>query len=434
MKRHLYIYIIICNLLALVPLLTACTSDDNSSGSADAGPVTVSFDATLGYAPAAEGRGATRAANAIDNAVAPDSKIGLDTEGGFGVFACYTGLYKYVDSNVHPDFMYNEHVTYDKSSSSWVYSPIKYWPNGEGETNSTIVTGENPHYVSFMAYAPWTNNLEPDPVSRPVDYCIPSFSKQGDIGNPWLTYRLHDDVMKQVDLLCAVAQLDQKKPSITYRVPFVFNHALACVGDKITIQCSPGLESQIKNRVNPTITKAQVVVTSLKIVYTLTSKARLVLWNRGEANWQTIFSEDPICTRSITFLDADDPTDDKIVHLFDGTVGDNGTATPDPLTIEGKGVYYIPAELVGYVQTAELSVTYHVSTYNGSTWTDDEERTGTATITLHDYKDADLTKDAYRPGKHLYINVKLNPMDIALTAAIADWVTVGPVEVEGIED
>ena len=53
---------------------------------------------------------------------------------------------------------------------------------------------------------------------------------------------------------------------------------------------------------------------------------------------------------------------------------------------------------------------------------------------MHDYKNIDPDKDAYHSGKHLYINVFLNPMDISLTAAIEDWVAADPVEVEGIEE
>jgi hypothetical protein len=278
-----------------------------------------------------------------------------------------------------------------------------------------------------MAYAPWCDDANPN-------YCISSFSLQGEVGNPWLTYRLanqteeeQDFLNRQVDLLYAT-QLDQKKPTTAYRVPFVFNHALACVGDKITVECSSGLQSQIQGRISGAIIGAEVVVTSLKIVYTLTSKGRLVLWSKDEANWQTIFSEDPLCTRILKLV-PDESGDDVIVAAANAT-----TPSSTPLVIEGKGVYYIPVELSNYVQTAVVSVSYHISTYNGSNWSDDDERVGKATITLHDYKNIDPDKDAYHSGKHLYINVFLNPMDISLTAAIEDWVAADPVEVEGIEE
>lgn len=402
--------------MTLVLLTAACSTSEDDSSLAEGGSVTVAFDAKMGSS-VSQGAATRTPRNAIEDNAALSTK-------GFGVFACYTGLHKYEDSNVHPDFMYNEHVFSNDNGATWIYSPLKYWPNGEGEVAG--LTGINPHYVSFMAYAPWCDDVNPN-------YCITSFSLQGEVGNPWLTYRLayqteeeEDFLDRQVDLLYAT-QLDQKKPTIAYRVPFVFNHALACVGDKIKIECSSGLQSQIEGRINGTITKAMVVVSSLKIEYTLTSKGRLVLWSKDEANWQTIFSEDPVCTRILKLV-PDESGDDVIVAAANAT-----TPSSTPLVIEGKGVYYIPVELSNYVQTAVVSVSYHISTYNGSNWSDDDERVGKATIKLHDYKNSVPEKDAYRSGKHLYINVSLNPMDIALTAAIAPWEDGGTVEVEGDE-
>ena len=407
---------IIKYMLPVVMMLLAGACQGNDEGQPEAnGSIPVAFTARIASSD-------TRAENATE------SKATLKERGGFGVFACYTGLHKYVDSNVHPDFMYNEHVTSDDDGATWTYSPIKYWPNGEGEV--TGLTGENPHYVSFFAYAPWRDVSTPDldQDSYPVEYCIHSFSQQGEMGNPWLTYRLHPNLAKQVDLLCARPLLDRTKPAISEKLPFVFDHALACVGDKVTVRCSAGLKSQIDNRINASITNAKVVVTSLKIDYFLTAKARLVLWNNGEPNWQTILSEAPTCTRTVTLIPNESETE-AIVYSKIGNI-------PTEITIEdtwsGKGVYYIPVELSNYVQTATVSISYHVSSYNGSRWIDDEEKTGTAYIVLHEYNKGD--NPGYKPGKHLYINVSLNPMDIALTAAIAPWVTEDPVDVEGIEE
>lgn len=396
--RRFYIHILTFSLL-----LTACSSEDTKSA-ADSG-VAISFSTTMPTA--------TRAANAINN------NTHLKNAGGFGVFGCYTGLHGYSDSNVRPDFMYNEHVT-STDGSIWTYSPLKYWPNGEGETSSGSVTGENPHYVSFMAYAPYSDNY-----TGASGYCIPSFSLQGEIGNPWLTYRIHNDVSQQVDLLYARHSdehpiLDQTKPLATdSKVLFDFKHALACVGDKITIICSSGIKNQVDSRVVGGVTQARVVIKNFKIEYTLTSKARLVLWNQGEPNWQAIFSEAPICERTVTLVP--NATDTELVVYTSGSTG-------DPYTITGKGVFYIPKDLQGYPQTAKITVTYCISTYNGS-WTDDSDNTGSATISMKEEY-----PDAYQPGKHLYFNITLNQMSIGLTAAIAPWEVADPVEIEGIEE
>ncbi len=400
--------------MAMVLLIVACTAEEDERTAAVGDSMPVAFHATM------EGEQPTRALNITDLTAMQA------TDKGFGVFGCYTGLYKYSDSNVHPDFMYNEHVTYN--TDKWTYSPVKYWPNGEGQ--ASVNTGENPHYVSFMAYAPWTEDerdeAEPDASTHPEEYCISAFSAQGALGNPWLTYRLipQANLDKQVDLLYAVAQLDQKKPITADPIVFQFNHALACVGNKIGIECSEGLQNQTDSRIVSPVTNARVDVTGIEIVYTLTSKARLVLWNRGEANWQAIVSEVPTCTRTVTLLDPEDPADDKTVYVKHSDIP--SAITPQNLW-EGSGVFYIPIELSGFEQQAQVTITYRLGNYNGAEWVFDKSYSGTATLVLKNYE------EAYQPGKHLYINVELNQMNISLTAAIASWIEVTK-QVEGIED
>lgn len=395
--RRSYIYILMYSLL-----LAACSSDGNDPSAVTDSTAAVAFSAKMtddnGFATRAP---ITNAETSAFGQVMTQTRLQTN---GFGVFGCYTGLYKYMDSNVKPDFMYNEHITGD--GSNWTYNPVKYWPNGEGMVTGN--TGASKHYVSFLAYAPYSDNSTGN-----AGYCIPSFSHQGDLGNPWLTYRLHETVANQVDLLYAAPQLDQTKPADDSKVSFNFQHALSCVGDKITITCSQGMKNQVASRITGSITNASVKITAFSIKYTLTSKARLVLWNNNAANWQTIMSENPVCTRTVNI--------DVPVTVY--THGDANS-----YVIDNKGVFYIPLEQDGYPQKAELSISYCISTYNGTVWNDDTENEGTATITLNSYR------DAYQSGKHLYLNITLNQMNIGFTAAIAPWVVADPVEMEGIED
>lgn len=404
-KCYRYILPLLCSLL-----LAACGSDDGTSpantATGTSGTQPIMFSAGMGAGKQA----ATRAANEIN------SNSDLSAKGGFGVFGCYTGLHRYSDSNVHPDFMYNEHVTGNVDGTTWTYSPLKYWPNGEGETSSGSVTGENPHYVSFMAYAPYSDNNGTNPDTNPAGYCIPSFSLQGEIGNPWLTYRLIEQahINKQVDLLYAKHSntypiLDLTKPTDpNSKVTFQFEHALACVGDKVTINCSNDMQTKLNERASSG-TDIRVDITKLEIVYTLTSKARLVLWNQGEANWQTIYSEQPTCTRTVTLVE-----DGHTVVAYN--VNETGI-TPRTNKWDGSGVFYIPTELSGFPQTAQVNLTYRISTYSGSDWVLGIPKEGSVTINLKNYA------DAYMPGKHLYINVTINDetTSFIVTAAIADW-------------
>jgi hypothetical protein len=377
--------------LAVASLLSACSTDDERSSVEEVG-VPIAFAASLG----ADSTQATRAAGMITD-------VSNLYDQGFGVFACYTGLHKYADVNVRPNFMYNEKVVSNDAGTTWTYSPLKYWPNGEGEATGN--TGRFPHYVSFFAYAPYS-----DTATDPEGYCISAFSHQGEQGDPWLTYRLHTDVAKQVDLLYAPALLDQTKPEVDYKLPFAFSHALACVGDKVSVDCSDAMKTQFGNRVAGGISNIRLDVTKLEIVYTLTSKARLVLWNGGEPKWEPIYSEDPVCTRTVTLVDAGNAP--VVAYAYNET----GISSKQSEWID-KGVFYIPIGMPGNPQTATVNVVYQVSTYNGSNWIPGATKEGSATLYLNEF----LT--AYKPGKHLYINITVNDDELSftVTAAIAEW-------------
>jgi len=293
----------------------------------------------------------TRAAGEVANGTS------LNTNGGFGVFAAYTGLHKYSDSNVTSDFLYNQQVKLN-SSSVWSYEPVVYWPNGEGDAGAP--SGANPHYVSFFAYAPYSNAVDTNPSANPAGYSIPSFSYAHEHTDPWLTYRLHTDVSKQVDLLYATPLLDQTKPATGGRLKFTFSHALACVGDKVTVKAAQAM------------TLKKVTVT-----YRLTDKGRLILNSSGgQPNWRPIMSENFLTERKLTLLSSDKALAANATHV-----------------ISGQGVFYIPIETGGREQTATVEVTYKI----GGT-----EKTRSATFYLKNFT------EAYQAGKHLYLNVTVN--------------------------
>ena len=125
-----------------------------------------------------------------------------DPVNGFGVFAYYTGAtaWESAKTSATPNFMYNQQVTY---SSGWTYSPVKYWPNADGEK------------VSFFAYAPYTSNTT-------------GFSTNTDAGAPIISYTWE----ASNDLLYD-KQIDQVKGTVSSAVTFTFKHALAKVEFKI---------------------------------------------------------------------------------------------------------------------------------------------------------------------------------------------------------
>ena len=342
----------------------------------------VAFQA--GMATPADG---TRGANGRDiggaTAVGTGS-LTLAGAGGFGVFASYTGLHRFADSNISSDFMYNEHVGWDAVNSVWTYEPVKYWPNGE--STSTDVTA--PRYVSFFAYAPYAA-----PGSdTPAGYCIPAFHLQQEVTNPWLTYRLHTDVAQQVDLLYATPLLDQTKTAVGSRLQLQFHHALACVGDQLTISCSTDMKEAVRELVTGGTTAAEVLLTEVSVSYTLTERGRLVLWTAGEANWQPIVSGEPTTERTVVLT----PASPFLLYRYDGS-----SATAASWQDTGHGVFYIPIHTGRNVQTATVNVGYDVvETVGGAPSA--THHTTSAVITLSDYA------EGYQSGRHLYLNLTLS--------------------------
>ena len=254
--------------------------------------------------------------------------------GGFGVFGCYTGLHNYSESDANSSFMYNQELEWVSGDAHWEYNPVKYWPGEEG------------HKVSFFAYAPYS---ECDGTG-----CIPSCVRYQETADPWVMYRIAEDPAQQVDLLYATPLLDQTKMAVNERLEFSFKHALACVGDNVTISTSA----------------TGVTLKEVSIDYTLTAKGRLVLWNRGSANWTPIQSEDVVTVRSVSLL----------------TAGNE----PLPKTFSDQGLFCIPAEAAGYPQKATIHVTYVVNNV---------EHTATSELML---------KGLLQEGKTLDININLN--------------------------
>lgn len=309
------------------------------------------YEEASGYIPSTEAigfdvtetSGLTRANNEITGTeVFKDD--GAYASQGFGVFASYTGRLKYEYTTVSPDFMFNQQVKW--ISGAWSYSPVKYWPNSEDE------------YVSFFAYAPY----EATPNGTK---CIAEFSPKDELGDPWLIYMIAQDPWSntngQVDLLYGVNHegtpadypwYNQSKSIYDYDdlLKFTFKHALACIGDKITIKLSSELNTKISGY-------ATIKLNKLVIDYTnLTSKARLVLNSKNTPNWKPIVSGDITTTRTYT-------------KVLDTPLTLN---TTEQEISTGNGLFYIPLQVFSGKQQAVITIYYTVTVTNGSTTYDGE--------------------------------------------------------------
>lgn len=177
-------YLLILSLL--LPLATGC---EREAGDDTAGQQPVVFTAHTG------GEDATRAG------VIDDSNLS-----SMGVFACYTGQSGWSESTSKSNFMYNQPV--NKTGDTWTYTPVKYWPNTEGDK------------LSFFAYAPHAEKVG----SQLRTY---GYNSSDATGYPSFRYEPPVDATKQTDLLFATPLMNRTKGSeLSFTMGHVLTHVL----------------------------------------------------------------------------------------------------------------------------------------------------------------------------------------------------------------
>ena len=131
-------------------------------------------------------------------------------DAGFGVFAYYTAAKDYVKTSgssnqndpIVPNFLFNEKVYWDGTSSLWKYDNIKYWPNDNNDADNGNSTGSvAASKVSFFAYAPYV--VETTTFSTETNGIVGISSNQT-AGNPVITYQVSSNG-NGVDLLWGTA-------------------------------------------------------------------------------------------------------------------------------------------------------------------------------------------------------------------------------------
>lgn len=303
----------VLSLFATALLMTACSNDDAGSQGYEPSGLPIAFNAE-------QVSFATRAAGEINELATLKQK-------GFGIFACYTGKLKYEFTSVTSDFMYNQGISWE--SGKWEYFPLKYWPN------------EAEDMVSFFAYGPYEENPS-------GDKCIAAIQPVNEQGDPWLVYKLAQNIDDQVDLLYGVNEttnrpwFDLRKldmETVQTPIKFKFFHALSCIGDVVTLKPAQALLTKLG-------TYGEVRLDSIVIDYTnLTSKARLNLNSTASVpNWKAIASGDMTATRTVTLKPEPTPV----------TLDINGKEFTD------KGLFYIPLQVVKEAAEAQVTVWYTI--------------------------------------------------------------------------
>lgn len=126
-----------------------------------------------------------------------------------GVFCYYTGQTAFGDGTAcQPNFMYHQLLT-KQSSGAWVYEPVKYWPNGQGDK------------LTFCAYYPYRGTG------------ITLATDNATAGLPQFTFTVQEHSVDEVDFMLSDVVADEmhvtaeRTTTVGYRVLLRFHHALS---------------------------------------------------------------------------------------------------------------------------------------------------------------------------------------------------------------
>lgn len=291
----------------------------------------------------------------------------LKTGENFGVFAYYIpsgGTVNYTN----PDFMYNQKVEYDATANVWKYSPIKYWPNNQGDK------------IAFVAYAPY------DEFKTMTDGLI--------------DWTIDSDIKEQKDLVWNTAgAITIGKQAINDSVRFVFGHALSRVAFSVQAaadQIAAGGTIEDKT----TITLKSITIGNATKGFYTDGKLNLAngTWSDQTGNQGFTLSAGSNFITNSNILNPGESAKQILVG------GDD----------EDDYMFVIPQNLASF----DVTVVYDVFTdANGDGVVDLNDSKITNTITSTIAANA-LTLEQ---GKAYMINLVLGMTEVKLSATISDW-------------
>ncbi|MBR1801140.1 MAG: hypothetical protein IJ767_06565 [Bacteroidaceae bacterium] len=231
---------------------------------------------------------------------------------GIGVIAYYTANTPWASADIAPNFMYNQHVTYDGLDTHlWEYEPLKFWPNEnqpaddqDDDSGSDPAMGTAAHsYVSFFAYAPYVN-VTPStgvPTSGSTTEGITALTANTVTGAPKVTYVLAHEAANQVDLLWGTrgkdryeeadgtpntsvtpVNTDLAKQKTSERVAFLFKHSLAC----IDVWVQRVYDETVSTGKTPAVTVPKVFVNKLQLHFDDDAMYADGKLNLANGNWE----------------------------------------------------------------------------------------------------------------------------------------------------
>ena len=371
--------------------------------------VAIGFSAYSGNAVTKAGTAGEMTTTALQNA-------------GFGVFAYQTtGNYA---GTTAPNFMYNTKV----STSSWTYSPIKYWPNQiqAGDTDSQPATAYQADKVSFFAYGPYAAaTASTGAVTGDNTKGITAVTTNAATGDPKVTFKATTALDDQVDLIWAVSNgttwtnvagttntptsgkpyLNLQKPAIGTAIHFYFKHALAQINLKAVAaynQTSAGGTAQ--NGVKITIKSVELTVPGMYeqgVLNLNNTAANTPLWESSTGSADLVLTVDG---NNI----ATDLKDGGAVAAASQPAG--VTASEQDVIVDGKYFTVIPKT---GTTTVNVKITYYVTT------DDADLKDGFSRVENVIQKSVDFAN--LNAGTKNTIKMVLGISEVKFEAEVSDW-------------
>lgn len=303
---------------------------------------------------------------------------GLKTQ-GFGVYAYYTDDADYDPASSKLNFMNNEKVT--NINDSWVYSPVKYWPN------------ESTDKLTFFAYAPYQDSRKASGTY---------------LGDPKTTINVDTDVTKHIDYTWAEAGTsltslkNLTKQSIGSDVKFNFKHAMSRVGFKVEAV----IDAEAANKNNGEIDV--------------------------DGNDVTIAADTKITVQEVELISYDNFYNQAVLNLNGGTWSDHEqnnesyklTSVNSQFTDAAENVTIAKAQLnndsnyimlIPQVTNIQVRVKYTVTTQ-------DIKLTDEKSVVVNDITSNGFGFD-FQQGKAYNFVLHLGLTSVRLSADVADWDT-----------
>lgn len=316
-----------------------------------------------------------------DNAITFGTYVGKQTKATeksafgdndeFGVFAFYTKTEKYANTNETPNFMYEQAIKKGAGDAGWTYSPLKYWPNTNGEK------------ITFFAYYPQAKTgMTFYDKGTTTNYT--STSK----GFPDIKFVVADAAKDQVDFMYST-KVDETKPTATNTaINFNFAHALSKVN----------IKAQMSETLNNTTT---VNITSIALNNIYNTNTLKYTGSTPSWGWDTASNEK---TYTINLSNT------KLTNA-------NGTDAID-ITSKDTSFLMVPQTLSTTTdKEASITITYDVVT------TDTNLSGGSSTITNTVTKQIATEATTWVMNKQYVYTIEISLTDVSVNTEITGWET-----------